>query len=79
MMQKFTVRIRLKNNYVVQRLLNSFPTNSYILFCGCAHVGYITSTKIKMFAAIKDVYDGNELIREAGLKALFVSHANTCT
>ena len=30
-------------------------------------------TKIKMFASIEDVYDGNELVREAGLKALFVS------
>lgn len=33
--------------------------------------GYMTRTKIKMFASIEDVYDGNELVREAGLKALF--------
>ncbi len=33
--------------------------------------GYITRTKVTMFVSIQDVHDGNELIREAGLKALF--------
>lgn len=36
--------------------------------------GYRTSTRITFLAALKDVEDGNkQLMRESGLKALFVS------
>lgn len=33
----------------------------------------MTSTKIKFFASIEDVEDENDVVREAGLKVLFVS------
>lgn len=39
-------------------------------------LAYATSTKIKFFATIEDIEDGGDNIaREAALKALFVSNA----
>lgn len=39
-------------------------------------IAYATSTKIKFFATIEDIEDGNnDIAREAALKALFVSYA----
>lgn len=36
--------------------------------------GYVTSTKVKLFASIEDVEDGNDnFVREAALKALFAN------
>jgi len=51
---------------------NRHSNHSILYEHASLQIGYLTSTKIKFFAAIQDIDDGS-FVREAGLKALFVS------